>query len=84
MTVTAWEGYFATYMERLRSAFPTKELCHNSLWFAGGAQSYNNPRVIREIQASDVINMERGYSDSGITGGTGTGLHLFFILYLNF
>jgi hypothetical protein len=44
---------------------------HNALWFAGGSQRDQNPYVIKEIQACNYINIERGIDDIGLTGGTG-------------
>jgi len=71
MTDDAYMEYMAIFTERVRAAFPDKELCHNSIWFAGGALQYDNPNVMREISSATAINMERGYGDSGLTGGTG-------------
>lgn len=55
MTPNAWMAYFATFVEAVRAAFPDKELCHNSQWFAGGSQSYNHPDVIREIKVTQLL-----------------------------
>ena len=72
MTDAAWKSYFAAFMEQLRSAIPGAEIVHNALWFAGGGQhDGTQPEVAREIKASDFFNMERGFNDSGLTGGTG-------------
>ena len=72
MTDAAWKSYFAAFMEQLRSAIPGAEIVHNALWFAGGGQhDGTQPDIAREIKASDFFNMERGFNDSGLTGGTG-------------
>lgn len=71
MTQQAWESYVANFTSAIRAAFPGYEIAHNSIWFAGDTQQSNDPYVIQEINAADVINCERGISDSGLTGGTG-------------
>jgi hypothetical protein len=73
MSDSAWKSYFATFMEQLRSAIPGVEIVHNSVWFAGGGQhDGTQPEIAREIKAADYVNMERGFNDGGLTGGTGT------------
>jgi putative glycosyl hydrolase-like family 15 (GHL15) protein len=72
MTDEAWKGYFAEFMEQVRSALPGVEIAHNAVWFAGGGQhDASNPYIAREVRAADYVNMERGFNDSGLTGGTG-------------
>jgi hypothetical protein len=72
MTDTAWKSYFAEFMEQLRQAVPNIEIIHNSVWFAGGGNNdASNPYIVRQIKAANYINIERGFTDGGITGGTG-------------
>jgi hypothetical protein len=74
MTASEWRGYMADFMQEIRAAFPTKEIVHNSLWFAGTS----DPAVRRQLLAADVINLERGVVDAGITAGGGQfGLETF-------
>jgi hypothetical protein len=73
MTDDAWKSYFAEFMEQLRAALPGVEIAHNAVWFAGGGQhDGTNPYVAREIRSADFINLERGFNDGGLTGGTGS------------
>jgi hypothetical protein len=72
MSDAAWKSYFATFMEQLRTAIPTAEIAHNALWFAGqGLHDGTQPEISREIKAANYFNMERGFNDGGLTGGTG-------------
>lgn len=72
MTDSAWKDYFASFMEALRAALPGIEIVHNSVWFAGGgAHDATNPSIVRQVRAADVVNIERGFNDGGLTGGTG-------------
>ncbi len=72
MSDAAWKSYFATFMEQLRAAIPTAEITHNAVWFTGGGQhDGTQPEIVRQIKAADYYNMERGFNDSGLTGGTG-------------
>lgn len=69
MTLSNYRRYFAEFMELIRSTFPTVELAHNSIWFATDP---TDQYILRQIDACDYINIERGVTDSGITGGSGT------------
>jgi hypothetical protein len=71
MTIEAWRGHFATFMEELRVALPNAEIVHNSLWAAGpeGIRD-QDPAIRRQILACDWVNLEHGFNDSGLTGGT--------------
>jgi hypothetical protein len=72
MTDTVWKSYFADFMEQLRQAVPNAQIIHNSVWFAGGGNNdATNPYIVRQIKAANLINIERGFTDGGITGGTG-------------
>jgi hypothetical protein len=67
MTDAAWQRYMADFMEQIRAAFPGKEIVHNAIWYAD-----DTPDVRRELRAADVVGLERGFNDSGLTNGTGT------------
>jgi hypothetical protein len=68
MTDTNWRRYMAEFTEEIRAAFPDKEITHNSLWW----MDHNDPYVQRQTDAADYIEIERGFNDGGIGGGTGT------------
>jgi hypothetical protein len=73
MTDAAWRGYFADFMAEVRAALPTKEILHNSIWYAAGDQlKGTDPAVAKEIASANFINLERGVNDDGLTGGTGS------------
>ena len=67
MTIADWRRYFAEFMERVRDAFPDHEIVHNVHWWA----DRSDPSVVRQLDAADWINFERGITDSGIRGGAG-------------
>ena len=71
MTYDAWRGYMARFMEEIRAAFPHTEIAHNAIWFAAPPARTGDAYVRREIRAADYINLERGVSDPGLTGGEG-------------
>jgi len=68
MTLREWQADFATFMEEIRRALPNAEIAHNSIWLA---DEFTDPEVLRQIDAADYINLERGANDQGLTGGTG-------------
>lgn len=68
MQLADWQRYFAEFVEQIRRAFPAAELAHNSIWYA---DDFDNPFIRRQIDAADYVNLERGATDKGLTGGTG-------------
>jgi hypothetical protein len=66
MTEAVWQRYMADFMEQIRAAFPGKEIVHNAIWYAGDTAD-----VRRELHAADVVGLERGFNDTGLTNGTG-------------
>jgi hypothetical protein len=71
MSYTQWKAYIAGFASQIRNALPNAKILHNNIWFAGGPQRDADPSVIKEIQAADYINCERGVNDPGLTGGDG-------------
>lgn len=67
MTEPDWQRYVAEFTEHIRAAFPTAEIVHNALWFAG----HDGEFVARALTAADFQNLERGVNDDGIVGGGG-------------
>lgn len=67
MTPADWARSMADFMQRVRAALPRAELVHNALWFAGD----DTPDLQRELRAANLIELERGVNDAGLTGGTG-------------
>lgn len=70
LTVQNWRSYFAAFLQQIRTALPNTELLHNSIWYA--ANSLTDPYIKQEIQSANFINREGGFTDPGLTGGTGT------------
>jgi hypothetical protein len=71
MSDRSWRSGIAEFTEEIRRALPTTEIVHNSIWFAGGTRRQADPSVRREIRAADVVNLERGVNDDGLTGDDG-------------
>jgi hypothetical protein len=70
ITLSSWEAYFAEYVEMIRASLPPSvEILHNSVWYAGTGPQ--DPYVSRQIAAANYINLERGFGDAALTGGTG-------------
>ncbi len=72
MTWDKWRYYMASFMQQIRSAFPSIEIVHNSVWFAGpdGVRD-QDPYIQQQIAAANYQYIEFGVSDRGLTGGTG-------------
>ena len=68
MTNADWRRYMAEFVEQIRAALPAVEIVHNSVWFL---TSHTDAFDRRQVAAADIINLERGFSDCGIVGGTG-------------
>lgn len=73
MSAADWRRAMADFTEQLRAAAPAdKEILHNSIWYAAqGAGRDTDASVQRQIASADYINIERGFNDDGLTGGTG-------------
>ena len=69
MTLGDWQRYFAEFVEAIRAAFPDAEIAHNAIWYTD--DDFDNPYVLRQIDAADYFNLERGATDRGLKGGTG-------------
>jgi Hypothetical glycosyl hydrolase family 15 len=72
MTRAAWRNYMAGFMEDVRRALPHAEIAHNAIWYADSPTGIADASIRREVGAADLINLERGVNDSGLTGGSGT------------
>ena len=79
MSDTDWRRYVAEFTEQIRAAFPDKEIIHNSLWW----MDHNDPYVQRQVAAADYVELERGFNDTGITGGTGQWSYENYLAYVD-
>ena len=68
MTDVAWKGYMADFLEEIRRQLPDALISHNPVW----SEPESDPYVQREVAAADTIELERGFSDGGLTQGNGT------------
>lgn len=76
MTTQNWRRYFAEYMEAVAAGLPLGTMIiHNSIWYADPSHDavpgVCDPYIIRQIQASTVIEVEHAFNDTGLGGGTG-------------
>ena len=69
MTNQNWRRYFAEFLEQIRAAIPGNKIVHNTVWYL---LPFDDSYLTREIRAADYIEMEQGFLDGGLTGGTGT------------
>jgi hypothetical protein len=67
VTEADWQRYMAEFMVQVRAALPHDEIVHNALWPMGDA----SPALRAELAAADYIELERGFNDTGIVGGSG-------------
>ncbi len=81
MLLADWRRYFAEFMEAIRAALPDIEIAHNVIWYAGPV---DDPSIQREIDAADYINLERGASDPGLSGGDGPWSFERFLRFIDF
>jgi hypothetical protein len=74
LTETRWAKAVAAFAAQIRAALPDTEIVHNSVWFAARADSIPagaDKSVRAQVRAADWVNLERGCSDPGLTGGDG-------------
>lgn len=67
MTNANWRRYFAEWMEQIRAAVPSKYIAHNTIWYL---PFETDLYIDREVRAANAIEMEQGFVDSGLTGGS--------------
>jgi hypothetical protein len=82
MLMSEWRVAVVALLERVRAEYPDARIMHNSIWYAD-SPALDNPNVGRQIAAADVIMMERGATDPGLTGGTGTYSYAKFIAFID-
>ncbi len=64
----AWRVYVARFTRQIRRALPRTKLVHNVIWFAPSSKD----RLTRiQMRSANVISLERGINDPGLTGGRG-------------
>lgn len=72
MTTANWTKYVAEFVEQVRSqvkaTYPDTEITHNigQWWFSKTDASH-----ARIVKAADRVQLERGFNDGGLVGGTG-------------
>jgi hypothetical protein len=59
-----WANSLVTFVEAIRNAFPEYEIIHNSVWYHSSA---GTAAINAQIMAADIINVERGFHDQGLT-----------------
>ena len=70
----AWAREVAAFAAQIRAALPAAEIVHNSVWSArraNGQPAGSDPDVLAQASAANWVNVERGCTDPGLTGGTG-------------
>lgn len=82
MTLSEWRLDVVTLLDRVRAEFPAARIMHNSIWFAD-TPNLDNHNVDRQIRAADVLMLERGATDLGLTGGTGSYSYSKFIQFID-
>ena len=69
MTNANWRRYVAEFTEQIRAALPGATITHNAgQWWTSESDQYYQ----REVDAADRVEIERGFNDTGLTGGSGT------------
>jgi hypothetical protein len=66
MDERAWQHYMAGFMTEVRAALPGVEIVHNAIWTVGDATT----DLKRQLAAADYVEVERGFNDAGIVGGS--------------
>ena len=78
ITLDAWRGYMADFVETIRATFPDLEIMHNVIWYSD-SPGFSDPNIDRQIAAADYLMLERGATDAGLVRGSGTyGIQTFF------
>jgi hypothetical protein len=68
ITGAAWRRAIARFTRQIRRSLRRTEIAHNVIWFAPGAKGKWGRMQTR---SANVITLERGVNDAGLTGGRG-------------
>jgi hypothetical protein len=69
MTIEAWRSYMAEFVEQIEREAPGI-IIHNPLW-TSDSPNFDDPAVARQLAAADWVQIEHGFNDEGLQGGTG-------------
>lgn len=69
MTIDVWRGYMADFVEQIEREV-NGIIVHNPVWTAD-SPNFDNAKVARQLAAADWVQIEHGYNDRGLRGGTG-------------
>jgi hypothetical protein len=69
MTIDAWRGYMAGFVEQIAREVEGI-IVHNSVW-TSDSPDFDDPEVARQLAAADWVQIEHGFNDPGLKGGTG-------------
>jgi hypothetical protein len=62
-----WQHLMAAFMSEVRAALPDVEIVHNVIWTVGDG----SPDLRRQLDSADYVELERGFNDPGLVGGSG-------------
>ena len=62
----SWAGAFAQFVQALRTACPSAQFIHNSIWFSSQPQAL----IDKQIKAATLIACERGFGDANLNPTT--------------
>lgn len=68
MTADNWKRYMVEFLEQVRAS-TSKLIIHNTVWYT---HAFDDPYRLRELNAANYVEIEFGFVDQGMTGGTGT------------
>jgi hypothetical protein len=83
MTLTDWRRYLVEFMEQVRAALPDAEIVHNVIWFATD-RTFTNQYLARQVDAANILNLERGAADLGLVFGAGNFGFETFLSFIDF
>jgi hypothetical protein len=79
MTLANWRRYTAEFVEEIKAAFPNKQVTVNAnQWWVPHDSS-----ATRVARAADFTELERGFNDAGINGGSGTFGYLTLLAHID-
>ena len=84
MTDAEWKEYFAdVHGAGARGSPGRRDRPQRDLVRRRRQSRRDGPFIQRQIRAADIINLERGFNDGGLTGGTGTWSVFAFMRYID-
>ena len=73
MTDAAWKDYFADFLEQSARRFLARRSSTTRSGSPAAGLTTDHSSIVRQVKAADLIGLERGFNDAGLTAAPAIG-----------